>query len=240
MAEDGGGFFLDCPRALAPALVEKLNFYKLRAKVTVEDRSGRSRHHGSLGRRAARPNPALCYRRPAPCTRRVSAIILPPQLAAEAAADLGARLADASRLRGASHCARRRRAAATHFSLWQRLPARGRHGPARRRRFRQGLLRRPGGRLARRTSRKGAQSRSFRSPSTGLRRSRRPAGHGGRAKTWGDRIGIEGPRLHRCGSTASPMRWRMATKSPPAALTSDWSNRPGRRFVWPGETKGAS
>src|SRR5262245_34031618 len=33
LAEDGGGFFLDCPRALAPDLVEKLNFYKLRAKV---------------------------------------------------------------------------------------------------------------------------------------------------------------------------------------------------------------
>src|SRR5674476_1497935 len=25
---DGGGFLLDCPRALAPALVDKLNFYK--------------------------------------------------------------------------------------------------------------------------------------------------------------------------------------------------------------------
>ena len=36
---DGGGFFLDCPRALAVALVEKLNFYKLRAKVTAEDLS---------------------------------------------------------------------------------------------------------------------------------------------------------------------------------------------------------
>src|SRR5476651_2251700 len=39
-SEDGGGFFLDCPRALAPALVEKLKFYKLRAKVTIEDLSG--------------------------------------------------------------------------------------------------------------------------------------------------------------------------------------------------------
>jgi folate-binding Fe-S cluster repair protein YgfZ len=39
LAEDGGGFFLDCPRALAPALVEKLNFYKLRAKVICEDLS---------------------------------------------------------------------------------------------------------------------------------------------------------------------------------------------------------
>src|SRR5687767_3058117 len=38
--EDGGGFFLDCPRALAQTLVDRLNFYKLRAKVTVEDLSG--------------------------------------------------------------------------------------------------------------------------------------------------------------------------------------------------------
>ena len=38
-AEDGGGFFLDCPRALASLLVDKLNFYKLRAKVLVEDLS---------------------------------------------------------------------------------------------------------------------------------------------------------------------------------------------------------
>src|SRR5262249_28194040 len=36
---DGGGFFLDCPRALAPNLVTKLNFYKLRAKVIAEDLS---------------------------------------------------------------------------------------------------------------------------------------------------------------------------------------------------------
>src|SRR5215471_512370 len=37
--EDGDGFFLDCPRALAGTLVEKLGFYKLRAKVTIEDLS---------------------------------------------------------------------------------------------------------------------------------------------------------------------------------------------------------
>jgi tRNA-modifying protein YgfZ len=37
---DGHGFYLDCPRALAPALVERLGFYKLRAKVTVENVSG--------------------------------------------------------------------------------------------------------------------------------------------------------------------------------------------------------
>ena len=38
-AEDGGGFFLDAPRALAPMLVQRLNFYKLRAKVIAEDLS---------------------------------------------------------------------------------------------------------------------------------------------------------------------------------------------------------
>jgi folate-binding protein YgfZ len=38
-ASDGGGFFLDCPRGLAPTLVQRLNFYKLRAKVIAEDLS---------------------------------------------------------------------------------------------------------------------------------------------------------------------------------------------------------
>src|SRR5436305_11747297 len=38
-AEDGGGFFLDCPRALRKTLIDRLNFYKLRAKVIVEDLS---------------------------------------------------------------------------------------------------------------------------------------------------------------------------------------------------------
>src|ERR1700751_4690464 len=34
---EGGGFFLDIPRALAATLVEKINLYKLRAKVLIED-----------------------------------------------------------------------------------------------------------------------------------------------------------------------------------------------------------
>src|SRR5262245_13572909 len=38
-AADGGGFFLDCPRALTGDFVAKLNFYKLRAKVIAEDLS---------------------------------------------------------------------------------------------------------------------------------------------------------------------------------------------------------
>src|SRR5262245_52061905 len=38
-AAEDNHYFLDCPRALAPALVQRLNFYKLRAKVIVEDLS---------------------------------------------------------------------------------------------------------------------------------------------------------------------------------------------------------
>ncbi|MCA6122309.1 folate-binding protein YgfZ [Bradyrhizobium sp. WSM 1704] len=39
--DHGGGFLLDVPRALAKRLADKLTFYKLRAKVSVEDFSDR-------------------------------------------------------------------------------------------------------------------------------------------------------------------------------------------------------
>jgi tRNA-modifying protein YgfZ len=94
-AEDGGGFFLDCPRALAPALVEKFKFYKLRAKVTVEDLSdglgvmavwdGSGNADSEYGLSYADPRLAALGSR----------IILPPGVGAEAAKDLGATLVDA-------------------------------------------------------------------------------------------------------------------------------------------------
>lgn len=93
--EDGGGFFLDCPKVLAPTLVEKLMFYKLRAKIAIEDFSDR------LGVMAvwddggeADTEYGLCYpdpRLPALGIR----IIVPPEVAGDAAADLGATLDDA-------------------------------------------------------------------------------------------------------------------------------------------------
>jgi tRNA-modifying protein YgfZ len=90
---DGSGLFLDCPRVLAPALVEKLNFYKLRAKVIVEELSevlgvmaiwdgGKDSEYG-LSYTDPRL-PALGMR-----------VMLPPHLAKEAANDLGAVLTDA-------------------------------------------------------------------------------------------------------------------------------------------------
>lgn len=87
-AKDGGGFFLDCPRALAPSLVEKLNFYKLRAKVICEDLSevlGVMAIWDGVGTTEY----GLMYsdpRLPALGQR----VMLPPHLAKAAAADLGA------------------------------------------------------------------------------------------------------------------------------------------------------
>jgi folate-binding protein YgfZ len=92
-AEDGGGFFIDCPRALATTLVEKLNFYKLRAKVICEDLSD------ALGVMAVWDGVGdseygLSY--PDPRLSKLGwRVMLPPHLAGEAAADLGANLSDA-------------------------------------------------------------------------------------------------------------------------------------------------
>ena len=92
-AEDGGGFFLDCPRPLAAALAEKLNFYKLRAKVLVEDLSA------ALGVLAVWDGAALSDYGLSYVDPRLAALgtrcMLPPELAAETAADLGASLVDA-------------------------------------------------------------------------------------------------------------------------------------------------
>lgn len=93
-AKDGGGFFLDVPKALAKSCVDRLNFYKLRARAIVEDLSE------ALGVMAVWEGEAateygLCYRDP-----RLPAlghrVMLPTHLAAEAAADLGATLMLAS------------------------------------------------------------------------------------------------------------------------------------------------
>src|SRR5580704_12263868 len=95
-ANDGGGFFLDVQRALCVTLVAKLNIYKLRAKVIVEDLSavlgvlaawdGATKGGTTkFGLSYADPRlPALGFR-----------AMLPPHLAAQAAAELGATFVDA-------------------------------------------------------------------------------------------------------------------------------------------------
>jgi tRNA-modifying protein YgfZ len=91
---DGGGFFLDAPRALAGALVEKLNFYKLRTKVIAEDLSEvlgvMAIWDGAGGTEygLTYPDPRL--------PELGQRLMLPPHLAEEAAADLGAELVNAS------------------------------------------------------------------------------------------------------------------------------------------------
>ncbi len=96
--EDGGGFFLDCPRALTGALTERLEFYRLRAKVVIEDLSE------SLGVMAAWGGSGdtgcgLVYADPRLPGLGIR-VLLPVGLAAEAASELGARLADTAAYEG--------------------------------------------------------------------------------------------------------------------------------------------
>ena len=88
-AEDGGGFFIDAPKSLVPDLAQKLNFYKLRAKVTIAPIDGMAvlaawDADGSTEYGLAYRDPRL----PALGQR----ILVPAEVAAEAAADLGAAL----------------------------------------------------------------------------------------------------------------------------------------------------
>jgi folate-binding protein YgfZ len=93
-AADGGGYFLDVPRALAPTLVQRLNFYRLRAKVIVEDLS-EVLGVMAVWDGAATSDYGLSYADP-----RIAALgsrcMLPPHLIADAAADLGATPLEAS------------------------------------------------------------------------------------------------------------------------------------------------
>ena len=153
---DGGGFFLDAPRALAPTLVQRLNFYKLRAKVMVEDLSE------ALGVLAiwdgtAETDFGLCYADP-----RLSALgarcMLPPHLAGKAAADLGADLVEAADYEAHRIALGVPRGgldfvygdAFPHETDMDQLVGRG---------FRQGLLRRPGSGVTHRASRHRAHAR---------------------------------------------------------------------------------
>src|SRR6202166_5038576 len=90
----GGGFLIDCPRALAQALADKLGFYKLRAKVAVENLSD------SLGVLAAwegdpavTPDLAFADPRDAALGWR---ILVPAELAQKVAGLIGADLVDST------------------------------------------------------------------------------------------------------------------------------------------------
>jgi folate-binding protein YgfZ len=93
-AEVGGGFFLDCPRALATTLMQRLNFYKLRAKAIVEELSE------TLGVLAIWDGERMTEYGLCAADPRLRELglrcMLPPHLAAEVAADLGAELVDSS------------------------------------------------------------------------------------------------------------------------------------------------
>ena len=90
----GGGFLIDCPRALAQGLVDKLGFYKLRAKVSVENLSD---SFGVLaawdGEPAMKPDLTFADPRGEKLGWR---ILIPAALAPKAASLIGADLVDSA------------------------------------------------------------------------------------------------------------------------------------------------
>ena len=93
-AQDGGGFFLDVPRERVKTLVDRLNLYKLRSHVMVEDLSEILAVLAVWGGTVTTAFAGLAYpdpRLPALGMR----VMLPPHRAGAAAADLGAVLVEA-------------------------------------------------------------------------------------------------------------------------------------------------
>jgi len=93
-AGHGGGFLIDCPKALAEGLATKLKFYKLRAKVTVENLSN---DLGVLaawdGQPAAQPDLAFADPRHGELGTR---ILIPDDLKQKLSDLIGAELVDAA------------------------------------------------------------------------------------------------------------------------------------------------
>jgi folate-binding protein YgfZ len=91
-AGHGGGFLIDCPRALAGWLAERLNFYRLRAKVTVEDLSD---HLGVLAVWNLDEPVMLDLAFPDPRQTELGwRVLIPQDLSDKAAALLGATLSE--------------------------------------------------------------------------------------------------------------------------------------------------
>ena len=93
-AGHGGGFLIDCPRVLAQGLADKLGFYRLRAKVTVENLSD---SFGVLavwdGDLTLKPDLAYVDPRNAALGWR---ILVPQDLAQKAADLIGAEMVDSA------------------------------------------------------------------------------------------------------------------------------------------------
>jgi tRNA-modifying protein YgfZ len=93
--KDGGGFFLDAPREIVATLIGRLNLYKLRAKVLIEDLSEVLGVLAAWGGDGA-TQLGLSYRDPRLAALGIR-VMLPPHLAATAAGELGATRVDPTR-----------------------------------------------------------------------------------------------------------------------------------------------
>jgi tRNA-modifying protein YgfZ len=90
----GGGFLIDCPRALAQGLADKLGFYKLRAKVAIENLSDSFGVVAAWdGEPTVKPDLAFADPRNAALGWR---ILVPEELAQKLADVIGAEMVDST------------------------------------------------------------------------------------------------------------------------------------------------
>ena len=236
-AEDGGGFFLDVPRALCRTLVDRLNFYKLRAKVIVEDLS-EVLGVMAVWDGAGETEYGLCYADP-----RLPGLgmrcMLPPHLATDAAADLGAALVDASEYE-AHRIALGAPRGGLDFHYNDAFPHEADMDQLNGVDFDKGLLCRAGSRVARRASRHGAQARG----AGDIRGFRTGSGHPGEGRRCGGRRDGELGRRHRprpCHAAPRPCRGCAGVRTP--LMSGGIALHPVKpawaRFDWPGEAKAA-
>ncbi|MGE3148580.1 MAG: folate-binding protein YgfZ [Pseudorhodoplanes sp.] len=90
---DGGGFLFDCPRALAGTAVERLTFYKLRAKARIENLSDALQVVAVWGGPSPSPVEGLVYPDPRLADLGFRIVVA---AAHDVATELGAKLVDAA------------------------------------------------------------------------------------------------------------------------------------------------
>ena len=173
-SSEAPSYLIDCTATQAADLAKRLGFYKLRAKVAVADVSADRAVAAFWGDESpeCRRRPSL--RRPARSTLGLAR----DPAAADCRRD---RIRARGRIRRPSHRGRGAQGR-PRFRLCGRLPARRQFRSSPWGRFRQGLLRRPGGRFAHEASRNRAQARCA-SQTGWTRPSTWHAGHGPRARS---------------------------------------------------------
>ena len=236
-AEDGGGFFLDCPRALCQNPRGSAQFLQAARQGDRRGPVRGARRDGGLGRqRRNRIRPMLSPTRA--CRRSGCAACCRPHLVAEAAADLGATLVDATE-HDAHRIALGVPRGGLDFQYNDAFPHEADMDQLNGIDFEKGCY--VGQEVVSRVEHRGtARKRVVPVTFRGLRAGGRRAGQGRRDR--GRHHGLVGQGPRPCDAASRPDRRcarGVAHRSSPAASTLAPVKPAWARFDWPGEAKAA-